>query len=75
MVQGVDDETGEPLSQRADDQPEAVQQRLQTYASNTAPLIAYYNKLGVLHQFAGTESNKIWPHVKLHLQSLLGTPQ
>jgi len=43
-VAGRDDETGEPLVQRDDDQEEIVRQRLQTYHEQTAPLVEYYRK-------------------------------
>ena len=33
---------GKPLYQRADDNPETVKARLETYRTQTAPLIAYY---------------------------------
>lgn len=47
-VEGVDDETGEPLIQRDDDKPEAIKHRLEVYNESTAPLIAYYEKKGVV---------------------------
>jgi len=37
-----DDETGEPLIQRADDREETVRQRLQVYHEQTRPLVDYY---------------------------------
>ncbi len=43
-VEGKDDETGEPLVQRADDQEETVRKRLEVYHSQTAPLIGYYQE-------------------------------
>ena len=39
---GIDDETGEPLVQRADDEAETVRHRLRVYHEQTAPLIAYF---------------------------------
>ena len=39
---GKDDETNEDLVQRPDDQEEAIRNRLQVYASQTEPLVAYY---------------------------------
>jgi adenylate kinase len=42
-VAGVDDVTGEPLVQRADDQEETVQKRLQVYSDQTRPLVDYYS--------------------------------
>ncbi len=41
-VEGIDDETGEPLYQREDDKPENVKTRLEVYDASTAPLIEYY---------------------------------
>ncbi len=42
--EGKDDETGEPLIQREDDQPEVVLDRLKVYHEQTQPLIDYYGK-------------------------------
>ena len=41
-VDGKDDVTGEPLSQRDDDTEETVKKRLQVYQSQTRPLMDYY---------------------------------
>jgi len=41
-VEGLDDETGEPLIQREDDKEETVRKRLQVYHEQTAPLIGFY---------------------------------
>ena len=42
--EGKDDETGEPLIQRDDDQEDTVRERLNVYHDQTEPLIAYYSK-------------------------------
>ena len=42
-VDGVDDETGEPLIQRDDDKEETVRKRLQVYQAQTRPLVEYYS--------------------------------
>ena len=47
-VEGIDDETGEPLYQREDDKPENVKTRLEVYDASTAPLIEYYRAKGKL---------------------------
>ncbi len=39
---GIDDETGEPLIQRKDDQVDVIKQRLEVYHQQTEPLINYY---------------------------------
>jgi adenylate kinase len=43
-VEGKDDETGEPLIQRDDDQEETVKKRLDVYHAQTEPLVAYYKQ-------------------------------
>ena len=42
--EGKDDETGEPLIQRDDDQEATVRERLSVYHEQTEPLIEYYSK-------------------------------
>ena len=44
-VAGKDDETGEDLIQREDDQEETVRHRLSVYHSQTKPLVAFYQDL------------------------------
>jgi adenylate kinase len=44
-VEGKDDETGEDLIQRADDEEETVRKRLAIYHDQTAPLVNFYKKL------------------------------
>jgi len=41
-VDGVDDVTGEPLMQRKDDTKEALEKRMSSYHSQTAPILDYY---------------------------------
>jgi adenylate kinase len=41
-VDGIDDETGEPLIQREDDKPETVLKRLSVYHDQTKPLSEFY---------------------------------
>lgn len=43
--EGVDDVTGEPLVQRADDSAETVRNRLSVYHEQTEPLVAFYTDL------------------------------
>ena len=42
-VEGKDDETGEDLIQRADDNEETVRKRLDVYHSQTKPLVEFYS--------------------------------
>lgn len=48
---------GNELYQRADDNPETVGARLETYANQTAPLIDYYKKQGKLITVYGGEGS------------------
>lgn len=45
-VAGKDDETGEDLIQREDDQEATVRNRLKVYHEQTAPLVGYYQDWG-----------------------------
>ena len=47
-VAGVCDRCGGSLKQRTDDQPDTVRTRLEVYEKETAPLVAYYRRNGVL---------------------------
>ncbi len=46
--EGVCDRCGGELFQRDDDRPDTVRHRLEVYADQTAPLIAYYAERGLL---------------------------
>ena len=44
LKENVDDETGEPLIQRPDDNEETVRKRLAIYHEQTSPLVDFYKK-------------------------------
>jgi len=67
-VEGKDDQTGEDLVVRDDDQPEAVMDRLRVYEENTRPVLEHYMRLDKAVSFAGTKSDVIWPEMKGHIQ-------
>lgn len=46
QVDGLDDETGEPLVQRDDDREEVVRKRLETFHEQTAVLSSFYSGQG-----------------------------
>jgi adenylate kinase len=52
--EGICDACGARLIQRKDEQPEVVRRRLQVYARETAPLLDYYRRTGLLHEVDGT---------------------
>lgn len=47
-AEGVCDRCGAKLAQRADDRPETVRARLGVYERETAPLVSYYERQGIL---------------------------
>lgn len=49
-VEGKCDHCGGELFQRPDDIPEAIETRLDTYEKETAPLVDYYRKKGILKE-------------------------
>ena len=55
-VPGICDNDGGELEQRPDDREEIVAPRLAAYAKQTAPLVAYYRRLGYLHDVAAEKS-------------------
>lgn len=66
--------TNEPLEQRDDDKPESVRKRLEVYQSMVDPVLNYYRNKKLLAEFAGTESNVIWPEVKKFLTQFQQSP-
>ncbi len=54
--EGKCDVCGGELYQRADDNEETVRNRLKVYHEQTEPIIAYYEKKGVLHRIDGMGS-------------------
>ena len=56
--EGVCDNCGEALVQRADDAEDTVRNRLKVYHDQTAPLIDFYEARGVLRNVDGTREMK-----------------
>lgn len=54
-VEGICDKCGGKLGTRADDQPETVKGRLETYHHQTEPLLSYYKKKGILKTAVGQD--------------------
>ncbi|EGD73072.1 hypothetical protein PTSG_04787 [Salpingoeca rosetta] len=70
-VDGLDDETGDPLQRRPDDEPETVKDRLETYSRETEPVLDFYREKHIVQRFAGSETNIIYPKVKAFMSSAL----
>eukprot|EP01062_Namystynia_karyoxenos_P017888 TRINITY_DN16622_c0_g1_i1.p2 TRINITY_DN16622_c0_g1~~TRINITY_DN16622_c0_g1_i1.p2 ORF type:complete len:282 (+),score=105.69 TRINITY_DN16622_c0_g1_i1:71-847(+) len=57
----LDDETGESLSRRSDDTEKAMVQRLASYAEQTVPVLAHYERRGCVHRVdAAREPAAVW---------------
>jgi len=54
--ENICDKCGGSLFQRDDDKEETIKKRLEVYNAQTAPLIDYYGKKGILKSVAGTGS-------------------
>jgi adenylate kinase len=54
--EGVCDKCGGELFQRDDDKEETIRKRLDVYDAQTAPLMEYYKKKGIVKSVAGTGS-------------------
>ena len=55
-VAGKCDKDGSALNQRDDDKPETVRTRLDVYRRQTAPLIEYYRRAGLLRELNGEQT-------------------
>ena len=58
-VDGIDDVTGEPLVQRADDSEATVKKRLEVYHAQTRPLVDYYTRWAAGRDAAAPRYRKI----------------
>ena len=54
--EGVCDECGGELYQRADDTKETMENRLSVYEASTRPLIEYYQKAGIYKEVDGRQA-------------------
>jgi adenylate kinase len=69
--EGVCDQDGSRLIQRDDDQEETIRRRLEVYARQTAPLIAYYDDAGLLRRFDGSrDPNEVHDHIRATVATL-----
>ena len=57
-VDGICDNCGGPLYQRADDNEEALKVRLQHYVSQTKPLLDFYSSKGILVNYESEKGSK-----------------
>jgi len=76
-IGGLDDETGEPLTKRPDDNPEVFARRLEKFYAATSPLITYYAEQSdndtSLVTLKGSTSDEIWPQLENVLKASFPT--
>ncbi|OCF34963.1 adenylate kinase [Kwoniella heveanensis CBS 569] len=69
----TDDQTGEPLIQRSDDNVETLQKRLATYHAQTGPVVDYYKGTGVWTPVDAAQSPKlVWASIGKILEGTKG---
>jgi len=66
-VEGVCDKCGEPVVQRDDETEEAISNRLNVYNDQTAPLVDFYKKEGMLLSVQATSSDAVIDAIKAKL--------
>jgi adenylate kinase len=68
---GVCDQDGSRLIQRADDSEETIRHRLEVYHSQTEPLIARYDSDGLLRRFDGRrDADEVHAHLRATVATL-----
>ena len=73
LIEGLDDETGEELIIRKDDEPETVKDRLKVYWKQTQPLIEYYlgNKENLKLDYFSVEGTLSVEEIKNNIKEFL----
>jgi len=72
---GKDDITGEPLTRRADDDPEVWKARLKSFKENNEPLLEHYDRMGVLWTVDGDSSDEITPKLFAEFARRFSVPE
>ena len=67
-VAGKDDQTGEPLTKRADDNEVALKKRLGQFHAQTKPVVDYYSKMGL---YSPIDANQKADTVKAAIAAIL----
>src|SRR5436305_11942863 len=62
-IEGIDDITGEPLTKRADDDPETWKARLKMFEETSQPLLEHHKSQAVLWTVEGNSSDEISPRL------------
>lgn len=66
----LDDETGEPLMQRADDTEEALKKRLEGYHAQTVPILEHYQPTGTVSEVDANRSpEEVWESIRAVIET------
>ncbi len=65
-VEGVCDKCGGKVVQRADETEEAISKRLDVFSAQTAPLVGFYEKEGLLLDVNATSSDAVVEAIRKH---------
>jgi adenylate kinase len=69
----LDNLTGEPLEQRADDTEDALKKRLESYHAQTVPILAHYEPGGVVAKIDGNQTTElVWNSMEGFVQPFAG---
>jgi adenylate kinase len=68
--EGVCDQDGSRLRQREDDRESTIRRRLEVYHAQTEPLLAHYDRAGLLRRFDGRRSPE---EVHTHIRATVAT--
>jgi len=75
-VEGKCDKCGAALVHRADDQPEAIRNRLEVYRNQTSPLLGYYEAAGILRSVPAVGSiDDIQDRIAASIESEILSPR
>ena len=66
----LDNETGEPLMQRADDTEEALKKRLEGYHAQTVPILEHYQPTGTVSEVDANRSpEEVWESIRAVIET------
>lgn len=68
---GLDDETGEALQRRADDNPVVVAKRLRSYLKESWPVLQHYKNRFKVYTVQGRSHLILWPKVRKYMNRRL----
>jgi len=68
-VEGICDVCGNPVVQRDDETEEAIENRLQVYNEQTAPLVAFYRDEGLLVSVTSSDLETVMAAIKSRVQA------